>query len=323
MRIGSLEVAGNVFLAPMAGITDTPFRRIVQEFGVSAVWTEMISSDAVASAKAEFRTTELEGHSVPAIFQITGKRPEVMARAAALLEQRGAAAIDINMGCPARKVVSKGSGAALMKDVGLATAITRAVRNAIRVPLTAKIRSGWDEQNKNAVEFARALEEEGCDALIIHCRSRSKVHSGPPDLQVIAEVKEAVNIPVIGNGGINAVEDALRMTKRSDCDGVMVGRGALGRPWFPSQLIRMISGGIPETDINLTYSDIIRKHLDFELEWWGGLKAVRKMRKHLAWYSKGFDRGAEFRHEVFRLEDPDKVIDSVEKFFGKVSIYEV
>ncbi len=323
MRIGNLDVPGTVFLAPMAGITDTPFRRIVQHFGVSALWTEMISSDAVARAKADFRTIELDGHNVPTFFQISGKRPEVMAEAAAVLEEKGAAAIDVNMGCPVRKVVSKGSGAALMKDVGLATAIVRAIRNSIRIPLTVKIRSGWDEKSKNAVEFARALEGEGCDALIIHSRSRSKAHSGPPDLDVIADLKGALKIPVIGNGGINSVEDAMRMVNLTNCDGVMVGRGALGRPWFPSQLMKTISGESHETDRDLTYSDIIRKHMDFELEWWGGLKAVRKMRKHLAWYSKGFDRGAEFRHKVFRLEDPDRVVDSVEKFFGKVSIYEV
>jgi tRNA-dihydrouridine synthase B len=323
MKIGNLEINGNVFLAPMAGITDTPFRRIVQEFGISALWTEMISADGVLAARAEFRTIYLDGHEVPTFFQISGTRPDNMANAATILADSGASAIDINMGCPARRVVSRGSGAALMKDLPLAAEITKKVRKAIRLPLTVKIRSGWDEKTKNAVEFARVLESEGCDGLIIHSRSRSKVHSGPADLDIIKELKESVMIPVIGNGGITTFADARKMIQESDCDGIMVGRGALGRPWFPSTLL--INGlDTDRPDLStVTYADVIQRHLHYQLQWWGELSAIRKMRKHLAWYSRGFANGADFRQKVFRLESAEQVLNSVERFFGKVALNEI
>ncbi len=321
MRISSLVLQGNVFLAPMAGITDTPFRRIVQDFGISALWTEMISADGYLAARSEFRTIDLYEHNVPTIFQVSGTRPENMALVAEHLESKGAAAIDVNMGCPVRRVVSRGAGAALMNNLDLALEIVRSIKKLITIPLTAKIRSGWDEHTQNAVEFARALEDAGCDALTIHSRSRSKVHSGPADIDIIGAVKQAVGIPVIGNGGINTFADAQEMLQKSGCDALMIGRGALGRPWFPGHLLNHF-GKMDSDCADPTFTNVIRKHLTYELEWWGDLSAVRKMRKHLAWYSKGFADGAEFRRHVFRLENPDEVMDSVEQFFGKVAIHD-
>lgn len=320
MKIGSLEVQGNVFLAPMAGITDTPFRRIVQEFGVSAVWTEMISAKGVAVAPGTFRTMELVGHTVPTVFQISGKDPGVMAEAARTVQGRGAAVVDVNMGCPVKKVVAKGSGAALMKDVMLAGRIVGAMRKAVTIPLTVKIRSGWDETHLNAAELARVVESEGADAVIIHSRSRSKAHSGPVSLDVIRQVIGSVRIPVIGNGGILQVEDAVTMRRVTGCDGVMIGRGALGRPWIPAWILSRFTGRATGRDPGSTFYEVIREHFGYMLEWWGTLTAVRRMRKHLAWYSKGLAGGCEFRQNVFRLEDPERVMDYVEKFFGKVAI---
>jgi tRNA-dihydrouridine synthase B len=320
MRIGSLEIEGNVFLAPMAGITDTPFRRLVQEFGVSAVWTEMISANGVSVASDTFRTMELVGHRVPTVFQISGKDPAIMAQAARQVQDRGAAAVDVNMGCPVRKVVSKGSGAALMKDLVLAGRIVGAMRKVVTVPLTVKIRSGWDEMHQNAAELARVLESEGADALTIHSRSRSRAHSGPASMDVIQQVKESVRIPVIGNGGIVEVEGAVTMMEKTGCDGVMIGRGALGRPWMPGQVLSHFTGRPACCNRWSTFSEVIREHFRYMLEWWETLVAVRRMRKHLAWYSKGFSRGCEFRQKVFRLEDPERVMDHVEEFFGKVAI---
>jgi tRNA-dihydrouridine synthase B len=320
MRIGSLEVEGNVFLAPMAGITDTPFRRLVQEFGVSAVWTEMISAKGVSVASDMFRTMELVGHKVPTVFQISGKDPAVMAQAAKQMQDKGAAVVDINMGCPVRKVVSKGSGAALMRDVVLAGHIVGAMRKAVTVPLTVKIRSGWDETHQNAAELAQVVESEGADALTIHSRSRSKAHSGPASMDVIQQVKQSVRIPVIGNGGIVEVGDAVAMMETTGCDGVMIGRGALGRPWIPGRVLSRITGRPVCCDASITICDVIREHFRYMLEWWGTLVAVRRMRKHLAWYSKGFSGGCEFRQKVFKLEDPERVMDYVENFFGKVAI---
>ncbi len=241
MKIGTLEVNGNVFLAPMAGITDTAFRKVVQQFGVSAVWTEMMNAEGLIKNRHAFRTMDLDGHVVPTVFQIYGRDPDVIAEAARVAVDQGAAAVDINMGCPARKIVFKGSGAALMQNVSLASRIVRSVRRAAPVALTVKIRSGWSEQDQNAPEFARAMEAEGADAVIVHSRSRSMRHSGPASMDILREVKNAVRIPVIGNGGISGIHDALDMMKRSGCEGVMVGRGALGRPWVPGRILKALA----------------------------------------------------------------------------------
>ncbi len=323
MKIGSLEVEGNVFLAPMAGITDTPFRRVVQRFGVSALWTEMISAHGVAGGRGTFRTMDLEGHSAPTVFQIYGKDPAVMAEAARIVQERGAAAVDLNMGCPARQIVSKGSGAALMKDPSLVGKIVAAVRKVLGVPLTVKIRSGWDEKTQNAVDLARVIEMEGADALILHSRCRSKMHSGPVSLQVIREVKQTVSIPVIGNGGILDVGDAEAMMDGTGCDGVMIGRGALGRPWLPGRVLGLTGNDSNRGVRPVTVFDVIWDHFRYQLQWWDALTGVRRMRKHLGWYSKGFPNGAEFRQRVFREEDPERVMHSVREFFGEALIDEI
>jgi tRNA-dihydrouridine synthase B len=320
MKIGNLEIHGNVFLAPMAGITDTPFRCLVQSFGVSAVWTEMLHAAAVAGNRNTLRTVDLEGHVVPTVFQISGKDPGMMAEAANRMQDLGAAAIDVNMGCPARKIVGRGEGAALMKDVSLAGRLIASIRRVLKVPLTAKIRSGWDETSQNAAQVARVLESEGADALIVHPRSRSHKHSGPPALSVIREVKQSVGIPVIGNGGILDVQDAVTMVEQTGCDGVMIGRGALGRPWLPGQILVRFGWDSNGSTRFTTFFDVIREHLQTQVRWWGATGAVLRMRKHFAWYSRGFPGGAEFRKKVFRLEDVDEVLDCVEKFFGKVMI---
>jgi len=319
MKIGNLEVNGNVFLAPMAGLTDPPFRKVVQQFGVSAVWTEMISANGLVNNREIFRTMELAGHVVPTVFQIYGKDPDVIAEAARVVVDHGAAAIDINMGCPARKIVFRGAGAALMKDIPLASRIVRSVRRASPVALTVKMRSGWDEQNQNAPEFARAIEAEGADAVIVHSRSRSVRHAGPASLDILCEVREAVKIPVIGNGGITGVHDAVDMVTRAGCEGVMVGRGALGRPWLPGMILKALADGDGCQGQSIPILEVVRTHFRYQLEWLDTLKAVRRMRKHLAWYSKGLSEGAEFRRRVFREEDPELVMQLVEEWFGGVT----
>jgi tRNA-dihydrouridine synthase B len=320
MKIGNLEVQGDVFLAPMAGITDAPFRRIVEDFGVSALWTEMISAHGLVVSPERFHKILLGGRRVPTIFQISGHDPKVMADAAQGLEDLGAAAIDINMGCPARKIVHKGAGAALMKNLPLAEKIVSTVRKAVRIPVTTKIRSGWSDQSKNAPVLARILEDSGADAVIIHSRSYCSKHSGPVSLKVIEEVKQAVHIPVIGNGGIQSVCDAETMIALTNCDGVMVGRGALGKPWLPSLIMKRLSSSFTNMRPLATFLDVIRDHFRLTLELWPVLDAVRRMRKHLGWYSRGFTNGTEFRQRVFREEDLARVLDQVEKFFGSAII---
>jgi nifR3 family TIM-barrel protein len=320
MKIGNLEVAGNVFLAPMAGITDPPFRRIVQWFGVSAVWAEMLSADGVARAWGAYSVMESPSRTIPTVFQIAGTDPAVMAEAAKRIQDTGAAAIDVNMGCPVKKVVRRGAGAALMRNVALAGRIVGAIRKVLTIPLTVKIRSGWDEQNRNAADMARVIESEGADALIVHSRSRSRAHSGPPSLDILEEVKRSVHIPVIGNGGILQVQDAVTMTSFTGCDGVMVGRGAIGKPWLPGWILERSTGCGGISDHLMTIFDVIREHFGYILEWWDRGTAVHRMQKHLAWYSKGFSEGAEFRRTVFTMQDPDMLMQFAETFFGKAAI---
>jgi len=320
MRIGNLELEGNVVLAPMAGITDPPFRRIVQRFGVSALWTEMISAEGVLASRGTPTTLDLRGHQSPTFFQIHGKDPISMSEAARRLQGLGAAAVDINMGCPARRVVGRGAGAALMKDLSLAGRIVAAVRKALAVPLTVKIRAGWDEENRNAAAVAHVIEEEGADAVIVHGRYRSQTHSGPSSFSVVAEVKQTVKIPVIGNGGILTAGDAVAMVEQTGCDGVMVGRGALGRPWLPGKILAGPFSRLRDCGEAVTYLEVIREHFRAHLDLWDVFTAVHRMRKHLGWYSKGFFGGAEFRRSVFREEDPVRIMDSVEQFFGKAVV---
>jgi tRNA-dihydrouridine synthase B len=320
MRIGNLDTRGNVFLAPMAGITDPPFRKTVQRFGASALWTEMISADGLIKGRTTFPTMDLSGQRIPTVFQIYGTDPVIMADAARIAESYGAAAVDVNMGCPSRKIVHKGAGAALMKDLPLAGRIVAAIRKSVNVPLTVKIRSGWDENNLNAPVLAKILEAEGVDAITLHSRSRSRLHSGTVSFDMIREVVQAVGIPVIGNGGITCVQDALTMLADTGCDGVMIGRGALGRPWLPARILERLGRVQMPQSQSTTLFDVIRDHFHYHLEWWNMETTVRRMRKHLGWYSKGFADGCEFRKMVFREDDPERVISSVEDFFGKAVI---
>ncbi|MCX5872796.1 MAG: tRNA dihydrouridine synthase DusB [Deltaproteobacteria bacterium] len=319
MRIGNLELDGAVFMAPMAGITDPPFRRIVQGFGVSGLWTEMISSHAIVRAHKILATMNTGEHTVPVVFQIVGKDPEVMAECARIIQDHGAAAIDINMGCPARQVVGSGGGVALMRDLGLVGRIVRSVRNAISIPLTVKMRSGWDEKSLNAPELARIAEQEGADGLVVHARSRSACHSGPVSFDLIRQVKACVSIPVIGNGAVTEVGDALSMAQETDCDGIMVGRGALGRPWLPRKILEALFGWM-SYNTQKPLSEVVGLHYEDQLKWSGVLRGVRRMRKHLGWYSKGMVGAAEFRSRVFTEENPESVLTFIANFFGKVMV---
>jgi tRNA-dihydrouridine synthase B len=320
MRLRNLDLQGNVFLAPMAGITDPPFRRVVQHFGVSALWTEMISAKGMLTTRKACRTMELAGHHVPTVFQISGADPEAMAEAARRSEAEGAAAIDVNMGCPVKKVILKGAGAALMTNVPLAGRIVASIRKAVGIALTVKIRSGWDDAHQNAVEVARCVESEGADAVIVHPRTRSREHSGPPSLSVLQEVKAAVRVPVIGNGGITTVEDAQHMLSYTGCDGVMIGRGVLGRPWLPASILGALGVAAGRPVKGTPLMDVIRMHFQYQMEWLDYLTAVRCMRKHLAWYSRGLADSTAFRRTVFREDDPDRVMAMLEHWFAEAVV---
>ena len=316
-KIGSIELDSSVMLAPMAGVTDMPYRRLVKSFGVGLVVSEMIASRAMIYAnKKTLRMSTPCADEFPMSVQLAGTEPQVVAEAAKMNADRGAAIIDLNMGCPAKKVVNGYSGSALMKDECLAGAIMEAAVKAVDVPVTLKMRTGWDDDNRNAPQLARIAEESGIQSLVVHGRTRQQFYKGHSDWDFIGEVKAQVKIPVTGNGDVNTIEDAQEMFKRSGADGVMIGRGSYGRPWFPAQVAHFLKTGenLPDPDLETLLATIL-KHYDAMLSHYGSGLGMRNMRKHLGWYSKGLPNSAEFRSTVFTCDEPDQVPDLIRAFF--------
>jgi tRNA-dihydrouridine synthase B len=305
-------------LAPMAGITDFPFRRICKELGAGLVFSEMVSVEALIR---EHRRTSAMLHTNPAerpvVFQIFGSRPASMAEAAAIVSRGDVDFIDINMGCPVPKVLKSGSGVALMRDVGLAKEILAAVREVSRVPVTVKIRLGWDARTMTAVEIARAAEAIGIAAVTVHGRTKVQMFSGAADWSRIREVKESVGIPVIGNGDVRSARDARRMMEETGCDGVMIGRAIQGYPWIFREAKQFLdTGTLPPPPTLEERRTVMVRHLDDMVALVGETVGVREMRKHLCWYTKGLQNGAEFRTRINRLDRASDVKQEVEAFFA-------
>ncbi len=298
--IARVHVANRLVLAPMAGVCDAPFRRICKEMGCGLVYTEMISAMAlVYDNRRTLEMIRIFDDERPVAVQLFGSDPDVMARAAATVEQLGADILDINMGCPAPKIVRSGEGAALMCRPGLAWEIVRAVRAACTVPVTVKIRKGWDEETANAVEFAMGCVEAGADAVAVHGRTRAEGYSGAADWSVIARVAQAVPVPVLGNGDVDSPEAAARMLDKTGCAAVMVGRGALGNPWIFRRALSLISTGqlLPEPGARERIAMAIR-HLKDVAAFKGDEVAASQMRKHLAWYVRGLRGAARVREAI-------------------------
>ena len=296
MRIGDVTIDDDaMILGPMAGVTDLPFRLLCREMGAALAYTEMVSAKAVLyknrNTKELLRTCEADA---PLGLQLFGSEPEVVAQAAAMLEEGPWQIIDFNMGCPVPKVVGNGEGSALMRDPLLAGRIIEALAGAVRKPVTVKIRKGFDEEHINAPELAHILQESGAAAVTVHARTRQQFYRGQADWKAIAAVKDAVTIPVIGNGDVTCYEDAERMRQETGCDGVMVARAACGNPWVFER--RAGSPGMQEL------RDMMRRHLMLQTELRGELQGVLEMRKHLAWYTKGLRGGAAFREAVNKTE---------------------
>ena len=306
LKVGDVRIPKPVILAPMSGITDLPFRKLVKSFGAGLVVSEMVASSAMTRVNSRTRKMlTVCATEAPVAIQLLGREPRVMGDAAMLCQDLGASMIDINFGCPAKKVVSGAAGSALMREEQLAAKIMHSVVKAVGIPVTVKMRTGWDINKRNAPSLAKIAEDIGIQLVTVHGRTRCQFYDGISDWQFIGRIKNAIKIPVIGNGDILTVEDAAALIDIAKVDGVMVGRGAQGRPWFLSHIIHYLETGeklkAPSVDIRL---GIVLNHLDMMLTHYGVERGLRVWRKHLAWYTEKFTQLSSYRDLLLRSDNP-------------------
>ena len=319
LKIGTLKLANPLVLAPLSGISDLPFRLLSREQGCALVFTEMISAEGLSrKVSATLKLLNSLPEERPLGVQIFGPKPEILAEGARVIEGWGGDLIDINMGCPVRKVVHGGSGAALLKEPGRIRKILKAVRKATSLPLTVKIRTGWDEKNLNFLEVARIAEECGADAITLHGRARSQGYGVKANWEDIGTLKSGVKIPVIGNGDILNAPSILEILAHTGCDGVMIGRGAYGNPWIFAKGLSLLRGEIPREPSLEERERVLLRHLSLMVEWKGEIHGLREFRKHLIWYTRGFRGSVEFRTQIPQWETLKETAAHIREFFQKI-----
>ena len=320
LKIGNVELKNNIILAPMAGLTDLPFRTICEKYNLGLVVTEMVSSKALMyNDEKTKRLLNMEGEKRPISVQIFGSDIEAMKYASEYVSKI-ADIIDINMGCPAPKVVKNGDGSKLLLDLEKVEKITKTVVDSSSVPVTVKIRKGWDNEHIVAVEAAKIIEKAGASAITIHGRTRSEFYLGKADWNIIKKVKENVNIPVIGNGDIKTPQDAKAMLELTKCDGIMVGRGTLGNPWILEQIRTYLENGEIRQVSNEEKIKIIFEHIDLEVKEKGENVGIKEMRKHICYYLKGMPMASEIRNKINKLESKKEVKDTLTEYFKSLNI---